>query len=501
MAGDVTVRFGTAAVLSFEKIRAKVSTAPGTYTASDSTGAIAISGPSQSLSITVGYPSDANGVGTIRADYPDVIAGNTTGDFTAPELKVYVNKDGAGWQELSSTITVTPNTTQTFLITDISGASSVSLPDSSSDPTFGLWDYDSIAGSAVTSASSLASGSYEVKVGYHYPAGNSELTAITHNTSDGINIAEASISYGDLVAAAGNVGFTTTAADFTQPAVNSSVSVTVASADWISANQPLFVVGGGLYRASAPTSSTTVTLTNLGGPQNAAPSSTISSGAKVSPSGEAGSNGYGLNYEFDNGTSAGAATGQIRFNNSTLASATAIYLNETDADGLDATAIMTALNSNSGVVVWNRENNAIARFSTGGALTDNGGDRTIPVTYEASNGSFSDGDNVFISFALRGTVGPTPSLSIGTVDTGFGMAAATITGTAENPVLNLELPAGAPGPRGLRGLPGATPTFSIGTVEYGFGSADVTITGAPTNPALNFVLPQGERGVPGPKGT
>lgn len=57
----------------------------------------------------------------------------------------------------------------------------------------------------------------------------------------------------------------------------------------------------------------------------------------------------------------------------------------------------------------------------------------------------------------QGQVGATPNLSIGTVSTlaAGSSATATITGTAENPTLNLGIPAGADGQDGADGAPGA----------------------------------------------
>lgn len=52
--------------------------------------------------------------------------------------------------------------------------------------------------------------------------------------------------------------------------------------------------------------------------------------------------------------------------------------------------------------------------------------------------SYTDGES-YTTPSIRGPVGATPQLSIGTVQDG-AVAAATITGTAENPVLNLTLP-------------------------------------------------------------
>lgn len=117
----------------------------------------------------------------------------------------------------------------------------------------------------------------------------------------------------------------------------------------------------------------------------------------------------------------------------------------------------------------------------------------------------------------KGETGATPQLSIGTVSKGDN-AAATITGTAENPVLNLTLPkgdkgdtgatggkgdkgdkgeTGATGQTGPQGPTGATPRLSVGTVSTGLpgSQASVTITGTTEDPVLNFAIPKGDTGI------
>lgn len=87
--------------------------------------------------------------------------------------------------------------------------------------------------------------------------------------------------------------FTTTSAQFTVPAANATVAVTVASAEWMSFGQVVYIVGAGYYEvASTPADPwTAVTLENLGYDGNAAPATVIASGAKVSPGGVAGADG------------------------------------------------------------------------------------------------------------------------------------------------------------------------------------------------------------------
>lgn len=87
-----------------------------------------------------------------------------------------------------------------------------------------------------------------------------------------------------------------------------------------------------------------------------------------------------------------------------------------------------------------------------------------------------------------GAAGPANHLTIGTVTT--GSAAATITGTAPNQVLNLTLP------QGQTGSAGAAANMSIGTISTlsPGASATATITGTAPNYTLNLGIPQGATG-------
>lgn len=116
-----------------------------------------------------------------------------------------------------------------------------------------------------------------------------------------------------------------------------------------------------------------------------------------------------------------------------------------------------------------------------------------------------------------GKPGITPALTIGTVMTGSN-ASASISGTAENPKLNLILPRGETGPKGdtgpqgdkgdtgpkgadgAQGQTGATPNLTIGTVTTGTDAA-ATITGTAEAPVLNLTLPKGEKGDKGDPGS
>ena len=91
--------------------------------------------------------------------------------------------------------------------------------------------------------------------------------------------------------------------------------------------------------------------------------------------------------------------------------------------------------------------------------------------------------------SLKGPVGETPDISIGTVTTvePGTPAAATMTGTPEAPVLNLTIP---------KGVAGDTPNFTVGEVTTGEPGTPVvvTITGTAAAPVLNVTIPQGLQG-------
>lgn len=91
--------------------------------------------------------------------------------------------------------------------------------------------------------------------------------------------------------------------------------------------------------------------------------------------------------------------------------------------------------------------------------------------------------------SLKGPVGETPDISIGTVTTvePGQPAGASMGGTPEAPVLNLTIP---------QGQVGATPNFTIGTVTTGQPGTPVviTITGTAEAPVLNVQIPQGMKG-------
>ena len=121
-----------------------------------------------------------------------------------------------------------------------------------------------------------------------------------------------------------------------------------------------------------------------------------------------------IEYKYDTGTSmADPGTGEIRFDNATIASATNIAVsNATNASGNPDISPF--------IVTWDDSTNTIkatltiretgypqnfAVFSITGTITDNTSWLQIPVTHVASGGSWSSADVLRVSFVRSGNVG------------------------------------------------------------------------------------------------
>lgn len=89
----------------------------------------------------------------------------------------------------------------------------------------------------------------------------------------------------------GTNAFTTTTANFTQPAVDANVAIAVVNSTWATVGQDLFIEGGGYYEVVSKADATHITVKNLGYDANAIPTATIPSGSQVGPAGEKGTDG------------------------------------------------------------------------------------------------------------------------------------------------------------------------------------------------------------------
>lgn len=133
--------------------------------------------------------------------------------------------------------------------------------------------------------------------GYYQVVSLSGLTVtlnnlgVNGNASPGATVnGGAKVSPGAVSGVSGNA-YTTTSANFTQPAVSAQVNVQVVNSSWASVGQYVFVSAGGTYQVFGIPDSTHLQLTNLGYSANAAPATLITSPQTVSPAGPQGPTG------------------------------------------------------------------------------------------------------------------------------------------------------------------------------------------------------------------
>ena len=122
----------------------------------------------------------------------------------------------------------------------------------------------------------------------------------------------------------------------------------------------------------------------------------------------------GYFYKFDTGTSdTDPGAGEIAFNNGTYASATEIYIDDADANGVTvSTDILTWDDSTSTIrgylhIVDINDSTTYARFKITGASTDASGYVKLAVGHLASNNTFSAADELSVHFTRNGDTGDT----------------------------------------------------------------------------------------------
>lgn len=128
--------------------------------------------------------------------------------------------------------------------------------------------------------------------------------------------------------------------------------------------------------------------------------------------------GYSYDWLFNTSTSTGPSAGDLRFNNATANLVTAIYVSDTGTGSVDCDALLDSLSNNSKygyVRVFKKSDSTKFWMGQITAVTDNGTDHTLDVTYLASNSSFSEDDAVVLTFSPSGS-GSSVVLSNNTTD-------------------------------------------------------------------------------------
>lgn len=115
--------------------------------------------------------------------------------------------------------------------------------------------------------------------------------------------------------------------------------------------------------------------------------------------------GYSSEWNWDSSNIAGAASGEIRFNNSTLASVAKLFISDTNADSVVMQAWLDAWDNDGNfgsVRISDKLDSNIFWMGKVTAEDDSGVEHDITVTHVASNGTFVDGNAVIVSFVNNG---------------------------------------------------------------------------------------------------
>ena len=179
----------------------------------------------------------------------------------------------------------------------------------------------------------------------------------------------------------------------------------------------------------------------------------------------------GLSYTYSTSTDMAGASGQIRFNNTTIGSATQIAIAQVDADG----NTMTDLLAKQSQFIIYKENDRTNLITIADSDVDTvNGTRTlfdVSASDVELNGSFSDGDNIILQYVKNGSVGS-------------------------------QGPTGPTGPTGVQGSTGPTGPTGVQGSTGPTGPTGVQGSTGPTGPTgvQGPTGPQGVQGVQGVQG-
>ena len=132
----------------------------------------------KALTVTLTYPCTSTGLGTIRGNYPDVIAGNNKGYFNPFQVNIYIQRQ-SDLVIKKFTFTVVPGTTQVFTITDFNGTV-VTNTNVNSDTRFGLYTTTSRSFTSATTGTFTAD-SYRIADSLVY--NGNQITKISHDST------------------------------------------------------------------------------------------------------------------------------------------------------------------------------------------------------------------------------------------------------------------------------------------------------------------------------
>lgn len=193
-------------------------------------------------------------------------------------------------------------------------------------------------------------------------------------------------------------------------------------------------------------------------------------------------------------TMADPGSGQVRFNNASPASVTAIAIDDLNQDGADVSTYVVSwddsTSSGDGTLIL-RQGNVFAIYTVTG-LTDNSGWTELAVTYVTGSGTFVSGTTTYVSFTRTGDAGTAATISVGNVTTGAPGSSASVTNTGNSTTAVFDFSI----PRGDVGATGTAATIAVGTVTTGAAGSSATVTNSGTSGAavFDFSIPRGDPG-------
>lgn len=271
------------------------------------------------------------------------------------------------------------------------------LWDSNGDLINSADDFNTIVTSAAASASAAATSASSASSS----ASAASTSASTASTQAGIATAKAVLTAADVVS---------THADVVSTAANAATATTQASAASTSATAASTSASGAATSATnAATSATNAATSATSASTSATNASTSATSAAASvaaiPS---------IKYTYKTSTTmADPSSANIRLNNATIASVTAIAVSANSADSgnpdvSDFIAVWGAsTNTNKGTITLRKASSpgTFATFTVTAAVTDNSSWLQLTVTYVAGSGTLSADDSIYLGFARAGDKG------------------------------------------------------------------------------------------------
>jgi len=115
--------------------------------------------------------------------------------------------------------------------------------------------------------------------------------------------------------------------------------------------------------------------------------------------------GFSGEWVYDTSTSSGPGSTLLRLNNATFASVTSIYVSDTGTGSVDYDAFLDSLSNNTEfgyIRIFKKSDSTKFWMGSITAVTDNGTDHTLVVTYITSNSTFAASDALVLTFSPSG---------------------------------------------------------------------------------------------------